>query len=386
MRGGKSSIVCSAISLLVGLVETDGLAAAPTSISTNGNSFVELIEPSTDCRVSILGCLHGSESSANDVVQLLTPNDDEEIVVVLELCAGRFADLMRARSCALEEVVGVDRAAPTKRENPMVRFISMVAMMNEKRGLSTALAAALLSGASGLTNSLSGFKPGLEFSTATSICQKNGWDVILADQTVDETLQQMGRLPSISISMLLESIWKGWTVGPLGKASKRLQYAVFGDSNLDPRYQLRMAIALFRSSEVVSELIRLLMPIFLVMFLVDTATGAMDHQPMNWIDPLSSPSSMDFDSSIDPFATLQEIVLNAAATGGLLAMAYILLALPTAHVVLAERDEFLARGIQKACEIAVLEPHKEKRVVAVIGMMHVNNVARHLVQASRDAR
>jgi pheromone shutdown protein TraB len=75
---------------------------------------------------------------------------------------------------------------------------------------------------------------------------------------------------------------------------------------------------------------------------------------------------------------LSEFLLEAA----LLAAAYLLVALPAVRVVLCERDEQLVHGIREACRLS-----EKGRVVAILGLLHVNGVAKQLLTASkgRDA-
>ena len=148
------------------------------------------MEPETNCRVLLLGCLHGSHSSARDVQDLM---DDENgvDVVVLELCASRVAALRRQAPSSI-----VSSSQQEERQFSLSNFVNMVQQTSEKRGWKSGAAAAVLGGASGLQTALSGFEAGLEFTTALNLAKKNGCNVVLADQAVDETLARVGSLPS----------------------------------------------------------------------------------------------------------------------------------------------------------------------------------------------
>lgn len=73
----------------------------------------------------------------------------------------------------------------------------------------------------------------------------------------------------------------------------------------------------------------------------------------------------------------------------ILAIGYISVALPAARVVLRERDEQLTAGIQQACRLAVQQQQngsKNKtsvpKVVAVLGLLHVNGVAQRILSSA----
>jgi pheromone shutdown protein TraB len=73
---------------------------------------------------------------------------------------------------------------------------------------------------------------------------------------------------------------------------------------------------------------------------------------------------------------LGELVSSVAV----LVVGFILLALPAVRVILRERDEYLERGIRAACRLAASKSESDQgRVVAVLGLLHVNGVAKRLV-------
>jgi hypothetical protein len=83
-------------------------------------------------------------------------------------------------------------------------------------------------------------------------------------------------------------------------------------------------------------------------------------------------------------STTTESLALAAFNFALLAIGYITVALPAARVVLRERDERLTAGIKQACRLAVQENSKNStpKVVAVLGLLHVNGVAQRLLSSS----
>jgi hypothetical protein len=92
---------------------------------------VEFTDPKTHCKVILLGCFHGTESSSQDVKEVVNEETD---LVVLELCATRFADLRQAQP-------------PPEKQRPwMLDYLDMISKTAEKRGLPTGLAFAILGG------------------------------------------------------------------------------------------------------------------------------------------------------------------------------------------------------------------------------------------------
>ena len=347
----------------------------PTSI----RSYVEFVEPESQCKVVLLACLHGSSSSASDVTMIM--QDERTDVVVLELCATRLADLRRSDS----------RSIGTWNEQPMAvqRFITMLARTKEKKGLPTAIAAFFLGGASGLQTALSGNKPGLEFTTAMElVANSNGCDLVLADQSVEETLRRMGSLPAISLSMMKDFLKTlDWSKS-YGQDSNALQTAIFGDTSLnDDNNQLQLGKFVSRNQEVIQDLIRLTFPPLIlagvtakvIISLLDHIVGPLDMPTTNVFAHLQDLGMSSQETSQILLDELSELVSSVVV----LSMGFILLALPTARVILSERDEFLERGIRTACQLAASKS-PQGRVVAVLGFLHVNGVAKRLLQIDRN--
>ena len=327
-------------------------------------SFVELIEPETQCKVVLLGCLHGSRSSASDVQDLFTEEID---TVVLELCASRVADLRR------QEPLRQARQSSFSLEN----FVSMVARTTEKRGWGSGVAAAILGGASGLQTALSGFEAGLEFTTALDLAQQHKVDVVLADQSVDETLRKVGNLPSTSLSMLFQEKRLPF------QESNALKTAILGDDDLRPN-QVNMGHVLTRNDEVVQELLKLTLPPLSLALLA----GVTADKLANAI--FSAPTT----TQVPWWALLQDfdvtelwnmVGMDLVSSAFVLLLGYVALALPATRVILCERDDQLTQGIRAACRSASKKkPDENARVVAVLGLLHVNGVAKRLLQQQDD--
>ena len=154
--------------------------------------YVDFIDPETGCKVVLIGCLHGSSSSAEDVTNILNQEDTDS--VVLELCASRFADIRKTMAIEMEnEIYGNSKPNNILQKNEFKSYIDMVYKTTSKLGFSSGVAAALLGGASNIQTALSGFEPGSEFLRAISYAKGvEGCDIILADREVGETLKRFG--------------------------------------------------------------------------------------------------------------------------------------------------------------------------------------------------
>lgn len=280
-------------------------------LNSASKSYVTFNHPVTNTEVTLIGCLHGSSSSANDVLHLL--NQAPTDVVVLELCPTRYKDLMRE----IERRKANDKSSRGS-------YIKMVTKTIEARGLSTGLAAAILGGASGISTFFSGFVPGLEFLKAIEYVDSrdNFCDVVLADQMVDETLRRVGALPSVSLDMFKTYVSSGFDwKQTYGEDAIVLTNAVSGSGEL----QLDMRQALVRNKQVIFDLLRLTLPTFLIIELVNICLAVImdDFNPLSpanfissndlgslMVDLASSMTSNDWGSLASDFAL--EAISSAA--------------------------------------------------------------------------
>jgi len=346
---------------------------AASSTSSTSNSYITLTHPRTNTELILIGCLHGSSSSAKDVSQILHAKPTD--VVVLELCPTRYKDLMK-------EMIRRKSSEAQSRGS----YIKMVAKTIEARGWSTGLAAAVLGGASGLSTSLSGFQPGFEFITAIEYVESQGseCDVILADRMVDETLRRVGGLPSVSLDLFLNFIDSGldWEQN-YGKEAKVLKSAVSGNGE----FEVDMAKALFRRTDVIIDLARLTLPTFIFIEAANVMLGSILHS----LDPIA-PESISMGSLMVDLAssmTLEDwnsfagdVVFEVVSSALVLFLGFMFVALPTSKVILSERDDQLTKGIEDACRFAAEKNTNGEggRVVCVLGLLHVNGVARQILK------
>ena len=331
--------------------------SASTSSSSSSLALnvptVEFLDPETKCQVVLLGCFHGTESSSNDVENVITPDTS---IVALELCTSRFLDLKR------ELLLNVQQEETAKKLKPWVfAYWDMVSKTINQRGLPTGLAAAVLGGFSGIQTALSGFTPGLEFVTALQRSEIYECDIVLADQDVDETLRRVGSLPVIALETALSSDrMKRWSL-----YQETLVRAVAGSYDETHIPQIQLPMVLLRNTAALKDLIRLTIPptlFFWSMIYIVAAIAGVDV----------SQTTMD---SFTETATFAEKVPHWLASGGILSLGYLGLTLPAVGVVLTERDEILTVGIQAACQRA----GEGGRVVAVLGLLHVNGVAKRML-------
>lgn len=330
---------------------------------------VEFIDPETQCQVLLLGCSHGTESSAKDVARAVTPDTS---VVALELCTSRFADLQREllERRAQEEADGEEREGQQRlvKQPWLVAYWQMITKTVEKRGLPTGLAAAVLGGFSGVQTALSGFTPGLEFTTALEQAQEYGCDIILADQDVDETLRRMGSVPQIALGTALsDDRWDRWSL-----YHETLWRAVVGRQDYNPASgrplpQVQLPLMLIRNPSAIQDLVRLTVPPTVFFWAMVYGMAALAG-----IDVSSNAAQQQ---AYYETATLAEKIPHWIASAGVLSMGYLGLVLPVVSVILTERDEILTQGIQAACRRA----GKGGRVVAVLGLLHVNGVAKRMM-------
>lgn len=348
---------------------------------------VEFTDPETGCEVVLVGCFHGSPSSAADVRREVesAPTD----VVALELCASRFDDLGKMMEQKTEEE---EQRAKTPRA---VRFVYLVGETIRTRGLSTGVATAVLGGISGVQTALSGFTPGLEFSTAVEASrqQQTDCDIVLADQSVDETIEKVGKLPQVVKSMVQDIRQKDSSIRleetQWGKMATHLSTALMGaDPNLvDKNYQVNVPRVVTRSRESVSEMARLMIPpvVFTQMTLIlvnqalfpdpmlDTQDGFLTLLLSFFWNPLVR---------FDPMAFVMDAIPHVFILSTMMTTAYAVLMVPVTQVILAERDDQLTNGIRAACRIANSKHEEEGRkgrVVAVLGLLHVNGVTQRML-------
>ena len=337
---------------------------------SNSASSVEFVDSETGCQVVLLGCFHGTVSSAKEVEELLLREPTD--VVALELCASRFEDLRRDLA---------RRQRSNSNKSWLLRYLDMVLKTSQKRGMATGMAAAILGGVSGLQTALSGFTPGLEFTTALRIATKceNDCDIILADQAVDETLKRLGNLPLVAIDII--------TRNRARKHHEILITAIWGDKKAAfPQVQLPKVLT--RNQEAIKDLIRLATPpVLLFQVIFATMNQAMGTLQTDALDAFSHANQANSNMGFNIANLASEALPHWIASVLIVSLAYFGIALPAVQVILDERDEQLANGIRAACRLAASKSRaKRGRVVAVLGLLHVNGVAKRFLSEEAVSR
>ena len=333
----------------------------------NPSPSVAFIDPATKCHVTLLGCFHGTESSSKDVVKSISSETD---IVVLELCPSRLTAFRRD---ALTTKPGVTDSLEQKPW--LLTYWEGISKTIRQCGLPTGLAAAILGGFSGIQTALSGFTPGLEFKTALDLAQKFGCDVILADQDVTETFRKVGSLPQIAVGTATSSD----RINKWQLDQETLFRAVFGQQDQTcyhngPLQQVNLPLVLVRNFAAFQDIMRLTFPPCLLVWL-----GMSIHAVLHRVYPSTTIIDKPHDVALPPhdtiLLTLSENLIHGLVSCAILSFGYLGLALPAVRVILTERDEVLTKGIQAACRRAGKGGH----VVVVMGLLHVNGVAKRML-------
>ncbi len=375
--------------------------------NNNGSKpYIELTHKSTNTTIVLIGCLHGSSSSSNDVETIL--NAEPTDVVVLELCPTRYKDLIKYNLSKREKKM-------TKSNNAGSEYLEMVSKTIQARGISTGIAAAILGGASSISSSLSGFETGLEFITAIDYVQQlkhnngeddhNKCDIILGDRFVDETMKGVGSIPKLSYSMWHEFMQQGWNwEKTYGIDANVISNAISGDADLKQKgYQVDMGKVLSRNEDVKNDLLRLVLPSFVFVQLGVLLLNGSLASLLQSTESLSSVYDLDMLLDVSFLMTdtdwknlFVDFMVEIITSGLVLIVGYISLALPSVRVILTERDIQLTESIEAACKIATAteqicrdgnnnnnrdsNERRPKRVVAVLGLLHVNGIAKKLIE------
>ena len=382
---------------------------ASSSFSLPSGSTVELVDPETNCPVVLLGCFHGSRSSASDVVKCLSQEEKRPTttVIALELCATRFSDLRRDVLRDRDEARQSSPQSSTSKQPWLVRFASMVKKTSEKSGWSTGFVAAWLGGLSAIQIGLSGLEPGLEFRTAlvhtmdaqidhrlgtgnNNEDQNHSHTIVLVDQEVDNTLEGLGKLPSLALEMWKDVLFRGqsWK-DTFGVEADALAQAIGLGHNNHMNDKKIEAVTLLgfvsRSSDAIWDLCRLLLPPMLGLQACVLATNFVFQQDLNSQNELMD--SVAWAAMDQQLATTSSVEQTFGHLSSIfvLALGYVSVVLPAVRVVLRERDDVMTRGIQSACRLATQgvaanDTSDHCRVVAVVGLLHVNGIAERLMQ------
>lgn len=287
--------------------------------------------------------------------------------VVLELCDARIEDLSRETV----EDYSMDDFLEDARD-----FRRFVEGAGERRGPLVAAVTLALGLASLLQANVGGTRSGLEFAVALDIAEEDGCTVVLGDRGIDRTMERISSLPSVSLEMIRSNTVLQYT--------NLLKTAVFGDRLLPRGTQISLPRALVRNKGAVTDLARLaLSPILIATFFALSVGSALNlplYAEQDSLDLLLDTAALTtFDERLPIVLKLISSLLTKFLAFG---AGYTVLALPASKVIIHERDVYLAEEIRKACGSSMdpLAGQKEStRVVAVLGLLHVNGVAKQLL-------
>ena len=365
--------------------------------------YIEMKHEETNTRIILLGCLHGSPSSSKDVEQLLS--DGQTDAVVLELCQSRFDILTQYMATREEEKLELGssrRNSSTKTKTVALDETQVSNVLETTTDFGTDVATTILTTITALSGSFSSsFQTGLEFITAIDNVDKQNnkfhqqlgsntskCEIVLGDRAVDQTLERMGSLPSLSFEMLTNFFKKGFNWDQTyGIDASVISNAISGDKDLKQMgfKQLDMGKVLFRNKDVMIDMIRLILPsVILVQFIavaLNVYLAAIHGSNTSIGDILIDMVSF---SDIDWSKMFVFLYASGSAFAQVIFLAYMAVALPASRIIISERDEYLAKAIDEACRSVSEKDHdndddmKEKKVVAILGLIHVNGVAKKL--------
>jgi hypothetical protein len=136
---------------------------------------------------------------------------------------------------------------------------------------------------------------------------------------------------------------------------------------------------LLRNSQVITDIIRLLVPNY---FLIELVNAAFSFSFGDWAAVAKPTPISDVSTQLDWNdwnIILSDSILELSTSALVLALGYVLFVLPTTSVILTERDIQLSKGIDDACRIASAKDESGGKVVGVFGFLHVNGVAKTLM-------
>jgi len=307
-------------------------------------SVVSIKDAATNARVYLVGCVHGSTVSGEDVSTLISSVGPD--VVVLELCAGRLRSLKKSMRD------GTPRNRQVK---------SLGEMVKQFGGLGPALLGGSLSLIYTFQSWLGG-DPGLEFKAALDSASPFGSTVVCGDMKATRTVRRL--------------------FGVIFRPVKSLR-------NFPRIFRLAAESVLFLPDNAISipkvlldvrrvpEVVRVFLPLFAAVSVLSTGLGvaATEVGDRVLLSPLlfSAVSGVNFEPILSTLSYLQP-VFSAYS---------IITFLSFFKVLVADRDKILAKSIrasavEAAASGADTSTDNEVVVVAVLGLMHLNGIIRLL--------
>eukprot|EP00172_Hildenbrandia_rubra_P001435 Plantae.Rhodophyta-Hildenbrandia_rubra.ctg1980.p1 GENE.Plantae.Rhodophyta-Hildenbrandia_rubra.ctg1980~~Plantae.Rhodophyta-Hildenbrandia_rubra.ctg1980.p1 ORF type:complete len:386 (-),score=58.84 Plantae.Rhodophyta-Hildenbrandia_rubra.ctg1980:581-1738(-) len=316
---------------------------APTSLQLPPTVGHTIHHPS-GTNIYIIGCVHGSKLSAQDVKNVC--ENVAPSAVVLELCAPRLRSLMTD----MGENDDTCNKKKMKKKNSRLRLSGAVERFG---GLGPAILALGLLSMSSMQRVV-GLDPGGEFKVGVRIGNRLEVPVLCGDVLGNETVKRLAEaLGFRGLKKGLRVILRG-----LGKVSRGEFYF--------PEGRVRLERVLLDWKRM-WELIWIVGPVFGVSFvfsrgfvLAGTLLGAGQSVHAEQAFSMGMLAGWSMFSRIFEWASIAYTVLATTSF---------------VQALVVERDVVLARNISDACK---LYGGKQKDVVAIVGLLHVNGILRAL--------
>ena len=189
----------------------------------------------------------------------------------------------------------------------------------------------------------------------------------------------------------------GFNMSEIPYYTKSFTTAIFGAdeiTKIKKSYQVKMGKVLIRDTSAIKDLILLTVPpLFAISTVFLTLNALLDQALSLGLNELGFEFNYQVDSntiaSPSLFMLLEDFMLQLITSAAILSVGFTFLALPVIKVIIHERDDQLARGISRACQEVVkkrknVESDERGRVVAVLGLLHVNGVAERLILGGKE--
>lgn len=158
--------------------------AAPLSMSVKAHqdqplpdTTLVLKHPSTGATVYIVGCVHGSEASEDDVRQVIKGEDAS--VVVLELCQSRY-DSMELATATEDDENGQEKEQGSNPEKPsrLAEFAHNLSHFTKNYGILQTMLVALLQSSAEVQRFFAKRRT-CEFRTSVALAKSKKADIVL---------------------------------------------------------------------------------------------------------------------------------------------------------------------------------------------------------------
>lgn len=358
----------------------------------------------TGGNVFIVGCVHGSEASEEDVTMVI--EGQAPAAVVLELCESRYTSMQQEEinqavlQAQQEEArraskAGRSSAPPPSPNKALAHLAKLGARLHAfslEFGLTQTVLVALLSSSAEVQRVLTSGKgargrAACEFRTSMELAEARNLAVILGDQDL-----------SVTLGRFKKGLHPWWgnkeegeeeeAQGPFRAVTElaSIRDALLGPADLPSSQRVEVLPLLFTQVRYLKEIIKVLVPVGVVVMValrVVESMGDMALDSLNHLLPASTLLTSLLTATASSSQPVGEVVAASSSVldgelvsnvgWGLLNLGMLLYFMSINRYILVERDAFLADSIAQA-----VAQYKGKNVAAVVGLLHGNGVARHL--------